>query len=305
MMSQPTTTTPLAPTGSFDARETRRARSYWSIVFASLWRNGNAMFGLGLVLLLIGAAVFADFITPYDPLDPIFIDRLQGPSDKHWFGTDELGRDLFSRILHGGRLSLRAGFVSVGVAVLGGLALGLISGFYSGMVDLVIMRVVDVAMAMPGILLTMIFIFSFGPSLDNAMLAIGFASVPEYARIVRGSVLSARENMYVDAAKVIGAPDWQVMIRHITPNVIGPVLVLATLGLGGAVLSLAGLSFLGLGAQPPTPEWGVLISDGRSRLATAWWVSTFPGLVIALAVLGINLLGDGLRDAIDPRLRRR
>jgi peptide/nickel transport system permease protein len=277
----------------------------WRGLARRLTGNANTVVGLVILLVIVGAALAAPLLTPFDPLAAEPRDRLQSPSLTHPFGTDDLGRDLWSRVLHGGRLSLRAGFISVGIAVLGGIVVGLVAGYYGRTVDMVLMRLADILMAMPGILLTMVFIFSLGPTLTNAMIAIGLASIPEYARLVRGSVLSARENLYVDAAHVTGVPPWLVMSRHILPNVVAPVLILATIGIGGAILSLAGLSFLGLGAQPPTPEWGVIISDGRARLRNAWWIATFPGLAIALSVLAINLVGDGLRDAFDPRLRRR
>jgi len=277
----------------------------WRRALRQLTRNSNTLIGGILLVLLVGAVLAAPLLTKYDPLETNTRERLQGPSIEHPFGTDDLGRDLWSRVLYGGRLSLRAGFIAVGIAIIGGSLIGLIAGFYGRWVDMLLMRLVDVLMAMPGILLTMIFIFSLGPSLTNAMIAIGLASVPEYARIVRGSVLSAREQTYVEAALVVGVPAWRIMGRHILPNVVAPVLVVATIGIGGAILSLAGLSFLGLGAQPPTPEWGVIVSDGRARLRTAWWITTFSGLAIAFAVLAINLVGDGLRDIFDPRLRSR
>ncbi len=280
-------------------------RSRWRRTTSQLLGNANTLVGVVLLVLIVGAALAAPLLARHDPLATAPRDRIQGPSLEHPFGTDDLGRDLWSRVLYGGRLSLRAGFVAVAIAVLGGVVVGLVAGYYGRWVDMLLMRLADVLMAMPGILLTMVFIFSLGPTLTNAMIAIGLASIPEYARVVRGSVLSAREYLYVDGARVVGVTPWRIMSRHILPNVVAPVLILATLGVGGAILALAGLSFLGLGAQPPTPEWGVLISDGRARLRTAWWIATFPGLAIALAVLAINLVGDGLRDALDPRLRRR
>jgi peptide/nickel transport system permease protein len=288
-----------------DLASIRPTPGRWHTLARRLTSNANTVVGLVLLLLIVGAALAAPLLTAFDPLAAEPRDRLQSPNLSHPFGTDELGRDLWSRVLYGGRLSLRAGFISVGIAVLGGIVAGLVAGYYGGKVDMIIMRLADILMAMPGILLTMVFIFSLGPTLTNAMIAIGLASIPEYARLVRGSVLSARENLYVDAAQVVGAPPWLVMTRHILPNVVAPTLILATIGIGGAILSLAGLSFLGLGAQPPTPEWGVIISDGRARLRNAWWIATFPGLAIAFSVLAINLVGDGLRDAFDPRLRRR
>jgi peptide/nickel transport system permease protein len=293
------------PRTTRDLTSARAGVGRWRSLARRLTGNANTVVGLVILLAIVFAAIAAPLLTPFDPLATAPRDRLQSPSLTHPFGTDELGRDLWSRVLYGGRLSLRAGFISVGIAVLGGIIVGLVAGYYGRTVDMILMRLADILMAMPGILLTMVFIFSLGPTLTNAMIAIGLASIPEYARLVRGSVLSAREHLYVEAAHVTGVPPWRVMTRHILPNVIAPVLILATIGIGGAILSLAGLSFLGLGAQPPTPEWGVIISDGRARLRNAWWIATFPGLAIALSVLAINLVGDGLRDAFDPRLRRR
>lgn len=293
-----TSTTPLTTS-------VRRQRSRWRDLLRQLFSNTNTVIGGVMLLVIVLMVLAAPILAPTGPLETVTRDRLQGPSLQHPFGTDDLGRDLWSRVLYGGRLSLRAGFIAVGIAVIGGTLVGLVAGYYGRWVDMLLMRLADVLMAMPGILLTMIFIFSLGPTLTNAMIAIGLASIPDFARIVRGSVLSARELLYVDAARVVGVPSWRIMARHILPNVVSPVMVVATLGIGGAILSLAGLSFLGLGAQPPTPEWGVIISDGRARMRTAWWISTFPGLAIAFSVLAINLLGDGLRDTLDPRLRSR
>lgn len=304
-LNRPASAYPVAAVAAGDLASIRPRAGRWRGLRRRLSGNANTMVGLILLLLIVGAALAAPALTHFDPLAAEPRDRLQAPSLTHPFGTDELGRDLWSRVLYGGRLSLRAGFISVGIAVLGGIVVGLVAGYYGRKVDMILMRLADILMAMPGILLTMVFIFSLGPTLTNAMIAIGLASIPEYARLVRGSVLSARENLYVDAAQVVGAPPWLVMVRHILPNVVAPTLILATVGIGGAILSLAGLSFLGLGAQPPTPEWGVIISDGRARLRNAWWIATFPGLAIALSVLAINLVGDGLRDAFDPRLQRR
>lgn len=273
--------------------------------FRSFFANPNSAFGIVLFALIVGAVVFAPFFTTHSPLETSTADRLQAPNSNFWFGTDQLGRDLWSRVLYGGRLSIGAGLVAVIVSLIGGVMVGLVAGYYGRWVDMLLMRLVDILMAMPGILLTMIFIFTLGPTLINAMIAIGLASIPDYARVVRGSVLSTRELQYVEAAEVVGVPPLKIMARHILPNVVAPVLVLATIGIGGAILSLAGLSFLGLGAQPPTPEWGVLVSDGRGRIGSAWWVSTLPGLAIALTVVAINLIGDGLRDILDPRMKAR
>jgi peptide/nickel transport system permease protein len=261
--------------------------------------------GAGIVVLLILMALLAPVIAPYDPLDAAFRARLISPSLRHPFGTDNLGRDILSRTMYGARLSLGSGLIAVAISATGGTLLGIISGYYRGLVDTTMMAVTDLFLALPGILVSMVFIFSFGPSLTNVAIAVGFASIPYYTRIARGSVLAVREQVYVEAARVLGAPDWAIMLRHVLPNIIAPILVVATLGFGSTILIIASLSFLGLGAQPPTPEWGAIVSDGRSRIATAWWISTFGGVAIMITVLAINLLGDALRDAFDPRLRRR
>jgi peptide/nickel transport system permease protein len=282
----------------------RRAR--WMTRFAgSLRRNWTGMIGAILLLLLILSAVFAPALTSYDPVQTSFKERLQSPDSTHLLGTDALGRDLLARLLYGARISLRAGFLVVAISCSLGTLLGVVAGYYRSWVDMTIMRLADLWMAMPGILLAMVFIFTLGPSLTNVIIGVGLAGVPDFARLVRGSVLSAREHQYVEAARVLGARDTTIMFRHILPNVVAPVLIVATLGVGGAILGVAGLSFLGVGAQPPAPEWGVIISDGREKLRTAWWISTFAGVAIMISVLATNLLGDAVRDILDPRLRSR
>jgi peptide/nickel transport system permease protein len=261
--------------------------------------------GAVLLLLIILSAAFAPALTSYDPVKTSFKERLQSPDSTHVLGTDALGRDLLARLLYGARISLRSGFLVVAISAGLGTVLGIVAGYYRRWVDMAIMRLADLWMAMPGILLAMVFIFTLGPSLTNVIIGVGLAGVPDYTRLVRGSVLSAREQQYVEAARVLGARDTTIMFRHILPNVVAPVLIVATLGVGGAILGVAGLSFLGVGAQPPTPEWGVIISDGREKLRTAWWISTFAGAAIMISVLAINLLGDAVRDILDPRLRSR
>lgn len=284
-----------------DARPTGQ----WRLVARSLSRHPTGLTG-GIILgLLIAMAVFAPVVAPYDPLKTAFRGRLVPPTWRHPFGTDNLGRDILSRAIFGARLSLGSGVIAVAISAAGGTLLGVISGYYRGLVDAALMALTDLFLALPGILVSMVFIFSFGPSLTNVAIAVGLASIPYYTRIARGSVLSVREQVYVEAARVVGAPDWEIMIRHVLPNIVAPILVVATLGFGSTILIIASLSFLGLGAQPPTPEWGAIVSDGRSRIATAWWISTFGGVAIMLTVLAVNLLGDALRDALDPRLRRR
>lgn len=278
-------------------------RTPFQMFWREFRRNRAALVGTAMFAILIAMVVFAPFITRFDPIEPNFSTRFESPSAEHWFGTDRNGRDIFTRVLYGGRISLQVGVIAVAIGALLGTFLGLVSGFYGGWVDNVLMRFMDFVLAMPGILLAITIVFALGPSLTNVMIAVGFASMPQYARVVRASVLSAKQLPYVEAARANGAGDLAVMGKHILPNVFAPVLVLSTLGLGSAVLSVAALSFLGLGAAPPTPEWGLLISDGRGVLRRSWWVATFPGLAIMVTVLAVNLIGDGLRDALDPRLR--
>jgi peptide/nickel transport system permease protein len=238
--------------------------------------------------------------------DPAAIDSanlLQPPGGTHILGTDQFGRDLLSRILHGTRPSLQVGLISVGIAASVGVLLGLVSGYYGGRVDLGIMRIIDVMLAFPSILLALGVVAVMGPGLNNVMVAVGIANIPIYARVVRGQTLAAKQLLYVEAARALGCGDPRIFSRHMLPNVVAPVIVVATLGVAGAILTGAALSFLGLGAQPPSPEWGAMLSDGRSFLRQAWWITMFPGLAIAVTVLAINMVGDGLRDALDPRLR--
>jgi peptide/nickel transport system permease protein len=261
------------------------------------------MVGLYLLAMLIGVAVLAGWLAPYDPVRVSTGPSLQAPMPPFLLGTDLLGRDILSRLIHGSRISLRIGLVSVGIAAVCGTVLGLLAGFYGRWPDLVIMRVIDLLLAFPNVLLALAIIAILGPSIFNLMIAVGISATPSYARLVRGTVLSAKENVYVEAAIAVGCDDGLILRRHILPNVLAPIIVLATLGMAGAILTGAALSFLGLGVQPPTPEWGTMLSDGRNYLRRAWWITTFPGLAIMVTVLAINMLGDGLRDALDPRLR--
>lgn len=270
-----------------------------------LFRNPGATAGLVVLVAMVLVSVFAPAIAPYDPIDQDSQSIRAAPSRDHFFGADTFGRDVFSRVLYGGRKSLPIGLIAVGIAAIFGVAFGLIAGYYGRWVDSLVMRGVDLMLAFPGILLAMAIVAILGSSLFNLMLAVGIAAIPEYTRVVRGTVLSTRETEYVTAARVSGARDEAIMIRHILPNILPPIIVLVTLGIAGAIILGSTLSFLGLGIQPPTPEWGNMLSDGRSMMRHFWWVSFFPGLAIMLTVLAINLLGDGLRDALDPRLRNR
>lgn len=280
-----------------------RAESPWRIALRILVRNRVAMSGLAILVLMSLLAVLAPAIAPYDPDAVDILHQLEAPSKAHILGTDLYGRDIFSRILYGGRITLVVGLIAVGIAASIGIVLGLIAGFYGGAVDSIIMRLVDVLLAFPRILLALSIVGMLGPGLLNVMVAVGIAGITGYARLVRGSVLSAKENVYVEAARVVGCPDRIILRRHLLPNVIGPVIVLATLDVAAAILSASSLSFLGLGVQPPTAEWGAMLNEGRQYLRTAPWITLFPGLAIMISVLSINMLGDGLRDALDPRMK--
>jgi peptide/nickel transport system permease protein len=280
-----------------------RPRSLWRDAWARLIKNKAAMFGGGVVILLILASIAAPLIAPYDPLKQNLRDNLLPPSSAHWFGTDVHGRDIFSRVLYGAAISLRIGFMGALLGGAVGIVLGLVAGFYGGAADMLIMRLVDIQLAFPGLLLAIAIIAAIGPGLENVIIAVGVFSVPTFTRVVRGSVLSIKQQDFVTAARTVGATSARIMRLHLFPNILAPALVLLTMRVATAILTAASLSFLGLGAQPPTPEWGAMLSDGRDYLVLAPHVATFPGLAILLAVLGFNLLGDGLRDALDPRLR--
>ena len=265
----------------------------------AVWRQPLALVGASIAAAWLVIAVFAPLIAPHDPLGQDFL-PLQHPSHAHLFGTDELGRDVLSRVLYGARLSLPLALLLVSLSLSVGLVLGLLAGYFRGAVDGVIMRLTDLVFAFPAIILAMVVTASLGPSIRNAVLALVFVSWPTYARVVRGLVLSTADAEYVQASRLIGASARSALFRVVLPNVIGPVIVLATLDLGNAILLLAGLSFLGLGAQPPAPEWGQMVSQGTENFQY-WWLSTFPGLAIFTAVLAFNFVGDSLRDIFDPR----
>jgi peptide/nickel transport system permease protein len=266
-------------------------------------RNRGAVIGLFVVIALVFVSALAPLAAPHHPLavDPTI--RFQPPSAAHPFGTDELGRDVLSRVIYGGRISLIVGVIPVLIASISGIVLGISAGYFGGIVDMVIMRCIDIMMAFPGILLALAVIAVLGASLTNLMIAVGIFSIPLYTRVLRGSTLATKEQLYVEAARAVGCGNLRIMLHHILPNIIAPLIVLATLGMATAILVAASLSFLGLGQRPPTPEWGSMLSDARKYLRIAWWLTAFPGLAISLSVLAINLLGDGLRDVLDPRLR--
>jgi len=266
-------------------------------------RNRSAMLGSLLIVSLLSAVVLAPVLAPYDPLDQSFPRQLQPPSWKFPLGTDEFGRDILSRIIFGARIALGIGALAVGIAVALGVPLGLVAGYFRGPLDAAIMRTMDVLLAFPYLLLALIVVTLLGFGLTNVMIAVGLVYVPQYSRIVRSVTLSVRERLFVEAAHAMGGSNTRIMIRHVLPNCLAPIIVQTTLSLGWAIVNAAGLSFLGLGAQPPTPEWGAMLSSGREYMRNAPWITTFPGLAILLTALGFNLLGDGLRDALDPRLK--
>ena len=268
------------------------------------WRRSPlTVVGLVLVALLAFIAATAPLIAPADPLKQELSQRLRPPSAEHWLGTDQLGRDLLSRMIYGARISLLIGLVVVGLAAGVGIFVGLLAGFSGGWLDESLMRLTDVFFAFPALILAMAISGALGPSLTNAMIAIAIVSWPVYARLVRAQVLSLRELEYVEASRSLGASSGRIMWQHILPNTLSPLLVQASFDMGAAILAAAGLSFIGFGTQPPTPEWGIMVSDGRNYIATHPWLSLYPGLAILITVAAFNLIGDGLRDALDPRLR--
>src|SRR5206468_2782168 len=291
-----------------DYVRTARAKglAWWGVVVRHALKNALipviTIFGLQFGNLLAGA-VIVETVFSRPGLGRLIVGGLQAPGSRFLLGSDQFGRAVASRALHGARLSLTVGLIAVSIAVGLGTPVGLLSGYYGGRVDGFVMRVVDVLLAFPGILLALAIVSVLSPGLNNVMIAVGLSAVPNYARLIRASTLSAREQLYVEAARALGSRDLSIVTRYILPNVVAPLIVTATLGLGTAILSAAALSFLGLGSQPPTAEWGRMLAEGRDYLREAWWISTFPGLGIMLTVLAMNLLGDGLRDVLDPRLK--
>lgn len=269
-----------------------------------LRRNKAAMAGLVGLIILVLVAIFAPVIAPYDPNVQILEEKLQGPSAKHLLGTDDLGRDILSRIVYGARISLSVGLISEGISVAIGVVLGAIAGYYGGRVDMIIMRLTDIMFAFPDLLFMLGIMFVLGPGLYNVFIALGIVGWAGVARLVRGQVLQIKEMEYVEAARAQGASDWRIIFHHILPNCLAPIIVVITLGIPGAIMSEASLSFLGLGAQPPTPSWGSMIFLARSFIRYQPHMSIFPGVAIMLTVLSFNLFGDGLRDALDPKMKR-
>ena len=276
---------------------------FWRDAWRRLRKNKSAMLGLIILVLLILCAVFADFIAPhpYDLQD--YAHTFESPSADHLFGTDNFGRDILSRVIHGARISLVVGFSSIITAIIVGGLLGAISGYYGGRLDNILMRAMDILMSIPGMLMAISLAAAMGPGLTNMVIAIAIADIPVYARVVRSSVLTIKDQEYIEAAQSIGASDARIILKHIIPNCIAPIIVQATLGMAGAILSASSLSFLGLGIQPPTPEWGSMLSAARQYIMNYPHMCIFPGLAIMITIFALNMLGDGLRDALDPRLK--
>jgi peptide/nickel transport system permease protein len=295
------TTVPAETAQSNDAP----SRSFLADVWRSFRRTPGALAGAAIVTIVLLLAILAPLIASCDPLAQNLGQQAQAPSAAHWFGTDKLGRDLFARIVYGARISIRIGFVAVGLAITAGTLIGLIAGYVGGRIDTLLMGAMDIMLAFPSIILAIGITTILGPSITNLMLAVGIVYVPQYARLARSSVLNVRDTEFVEAARAIGAMTPAILVRHILPNILTPLLVQATLGVATAELEAAGLSYLGLGARPPMPEWGAMLNDARDYWLSAPWALIFPGVSITIVVLGFNLLGDGLRDALDPRLARR
>jgi ABC-type dipeptide/oligopeptide/nickel transport system permease subunit len=283
-------------TAGAEALARRRNRS-----LAKFLANPSALFGAVLVLTFVALAVLAPWVAPYEPNKTNFLMLRKAPSAMHWLGTDEIGRDILSRLIHGGIASLYAGVVSVFIALFVGMPVGLVAGWFGGWLDALISRATDALLAVPFLILAIALAAALGPSLTNAMIAIGLSQVPIFVRLTRGQVLAVKTEDYVEGARAIGVPDRLILLRHITPNIVAPLVVQATLTVATAIIAEASLSFLGLGQQPPAPSWGSMLNTAKNYMDSAPWMSISPGIAIVLVVLGFNLLGDGLRDALDPR----
>lgn len=282
-----------------DIVETKSKFDFWKRLFS----NKAAVFGAVVIVIIIISAIFASYIAPYAYDEMDLPQMLKSPSAENLFGTDEFGRDLFSRMVHGSRVSLAVGFGAIGVAMIIGTTLGALAGYYGGIIDAIISGITDIAWSFPVFLLAIALVAALGPNLPNVILAIALVSWAAYARLVRGQFLSLKGQEFIEAARVLGMSDMRIILRHMLPNAIAPIIVLTTMEIPKAIIVEASLSFLGLGAQPPTPSWGSIISDGRSYILEAPWISFFPGLIMAVLVLGFNLFGDSLRDTLDPRLK--
>ncbi|WP_353097354.1 ABC transporter permease [Tissierella praeacuta] len=280
-----------------------RSKGPWYDVWRRLKKSKMAVLGLIILTLLVSSSICAGLIAPFSYEEQDLLNTFQKPNGIHLFGTDEFGRDIFSRVIYGSRVSLIVGFIAVGIALLIGGFLGALAGFYGGKVDNLIMRIMDILLAIPSMLLAIAIVAALGPGLINLMIAVGISSIPTYARIVRAAVMSIKRMEFIEASKTSGSGDLRIIFKHILPNSLAPVIVQATLGVAGAILTAAGMSFIGLGIQPPAPEWGAMLSGGRAYIRDYSYMTIFPGIAIMITILALNLLGDGLRDALDPKLK--
>lgn len=290
-------------TDNFDLLDSRK-RGQWRGILTRLFRNKLAVFGLLLILILVFSAIFAPFVAPYDYAKQDYANTFAFPSSDHLMGTDEYGRDILSRVIYGGRVSLLVAIMAIAMSLVAGGLLGVVAGYFSGRSDNIIMRVVDILQAVPPFLLAICISAALGTGVEKTAIALAIGYIPSYARIMRAQVLSIRGQEYVDAARLSGGSHLRIMLRHIAPNTLSPIIVDSTLKLGDCILSISGLSFIGLGVRPPTPEWGSMLSVGRQYIMDFWPMVVFPGLAIIMTLFGFNLFGDGLRDALDPRLKR-
>lgn len=283
-----------------------KKKSLWAETWHRLKKSKLAMFGLYVLLALIILALFADVIYDYDTdvIEPNYSIVLQEPSSEHWFGTDNLGRDVFARVIYGSRISLKVSIMSIVISLIIGGGFGAVAGYYGGRVDDILMRIMDVFLAIPNMLMAIAVVASLGPSMFNLMLAIAISNIPRFARIVRASILGVKDEEFVEAARACGATNTRIIIREVLPNCMAPIIVQGSIAIASSILIIASLSFVGLGVTPPTPEWGSMLSEGRTYIRDSNYLTIFPGLAIAITSLSINLLGDGLRDALDPKLKR-
>jgi peptide/nickel transport system permease protein len=275
----------------------------WKEMWFRLRKNKLAVTGLVVLILLILMAIFADYVAPFSYREQDLLNRFATPNATNWFGTDNFGRDIFSRVVYGARVSLRVGLISVGIALFVGGTIGAVAGYKGGWADTLFMRFMDIMLAIPSMLLAIAIVSSLGGGLTNVMIAVGIGSIPQYARIVRASVISLKDQQFVEAARAVGSKNSTIIFKHLLPNTLAPVIVQSTLGVASAILAAAALGFLGLGLEPPRPEWGAMLNDGRHYLRDYPHMTTFPGLAIMITILSLNLLGDGLRDALDPKLK--
>lgn len=294
------------PTAELPLLTTAQDASPWVILGRRALRSKSLLLGGSVVLGFLFLALFPQLFTSYHPFEGDLMNaRLLPPSASHWFGTDDLGRDLMARVIYGAQVSLKVGLISVGIALVIGSFIGVIAGYFGGKWDEILMRFIDILLAFPSILLAILIVAILGPKLTNAMIAIGIVNVPIYARLLRSTVLTVKNQEFIEAAHAVGSTHTRIIFTHILPNCLSPLIVQATLGIGSAILETAGLSFLGLGAQPPTPEWGTMLSQAKDFIRTAPWVIAFPGIAITLVVVAFNLMGDGLRDLLDPRTAKK